>query len=56
MTKHPETIEEAVKKYVEYDNYNPCWQDSWYFEDICRRYGYDAVKQEVKRQEKSSST
>ena len=53
MRKYPETLEEAVRKYVEYEPSNPCWQDSWYFEDICGRYGYDAVKQEVERQEKN---
>lgn len=52
MAKRPETLEEAVEKYLKYEPSNHCWHDYWYFEDICHKYGYDAVKQEVKRQEK----
>ena len=52
MSKRKETLEEAVKKYLEYDPCNPCFRDFWYLESICGKYGYDVVHKEIKRQEK----
>jgi hypothetical protein len=55
MAKHEETIKEAVEKYLKYNPCNPCYQDSWYIESIYTKYGYDAVSQEIKRQEKEDN-
>ena len=55
MRKYSETLEEAVRKYVEYEPSNPCWQDFWYFESMCNKYGYEAVHKEVRRQEQNLS-
>ena len=52
MSKCSMTLEEAVRAYVEYSPCNFCWRDFWYLEDICGKYGYDAVYEEIKRQEK----
>ena len=52
MHKRPETLEEAVRKYVEYEPSNPCWHDFWYLESLNNKYGKDRVSTEIKRQEK----
>ena len=45
------TLEEAVREYIEYNPCNPCYRDSWYLEKICEQFGHDAVVEEIKRQE-----
>ena len=52
MAKRPMTLEEAVREYIVYNPCNPCWHDFWYLEQISQQFGYDAVREEIKRQEK----
>lgn len=52
MSKHVETVKDAVKKYVEYNPCNPCWHDSYYLENIKGIFGREVVNEELKLQER----
>lgn len=53
--KRPRTMEEEVYDYLNYEDGNIVYHDFWYLESLFGKYGHDAVKKEIERQEKKKS-